>query len=112
MYSGGGDTSRKKRYNHLMNRTLTFGYSPCPNDTFIFHALVHGKIDTPGLAFSETLLDVEALNQLALKGELDVSKVSYHALGFMREEYCLLCFGGALGRGCGPLIVAKKPVAT
>jgi 1,4-dihydroxy-6-naphthoate synthase len=95
-----------------MEKTLSLGYSPCPNDTFIFHALVHGKVDTTGLAFRETLLDVEALNQMALKGKLDVSKVSYHALGFLREEYCLLRSGGALGKGCGPMIVAKNPITT
>lgn len=94
-----------------MDRTLSLGYSPCPNDTFIFHALVHAKIGAGGLSFRETLADVEALNRMALRGELDVSKVSCHALGFLREDYCLLRSGGALGRGCGPLIVAKRPLA-
>lgn len=93
-----------------MEKTLTLGYSPCPNDTFIFYALAKGKIDTGGFAFRETLEDVETLNRMALRGELDVTKVSYHALGFLREKYFLLRSGGALGRGCGPLIVAKKPV--
>lgn len=88
-------------------RTLTLGFSPCPNDTCIFHALVHGLVDTAGLAFRERLEDVETLNRLALEGALDVSKVSYHAVGFLRDEYVLLRSGGALGRGCGPLVVTK-----
>jgi len=88
-------------------RTLTLGFSPCPNDTYIFHALVHGLVDTGGLAFRERLEDVETLNRLALEGALDVSKVSYHAVGFLRDEYLLLRSGGALGRGCGPLVVTK-----
>lgn len=89
-------------------RTLSLGYSPCPNDTFIFYALVHGQIDTAGLGFRETLLDVETLNQKALNSELDITKVSFHAYGFLRDRYHLLRSGGAVGRGCGPLVVAKK----
>lgn len=89
-------------------RTLSLGYSPCPNDTFIFYALVHGKIDTGDLKFNESLLDVETLNQKALKDELDITKVSYNAFGNLRDDYCLLRSGGALGRGCGPLVVASK----
>jgi 1,4-dihydroxy-6-naphthoate synthase len=87
---------------------LTLGFSPCPNDTFIFHALVHGLVDAGGLAFRERLEDVETLNRLALAGELDVSKISYGLLGYVREEYVLLRAGGALGRGCGPLLVARE----
>jgi 1,4-dihydroxy-6-naphthoate synthase len=86
---------------------LTIGYSPCPNDTYIFYALVHGKIDNNGLRFLERLEDVETLNRLALERVLDLSKVSCHALGFIRDEYCVLRTGGALGRGCGPLVVAR-----
>ena len=89
-------------------KTLSLGYSPCPNDTFIFYALVHGKIDVGGLQFKEILLDVETLNQMAVKGELDITKASYNAFGNLREDYCLLRSGGALGRGCGPLVVASK----
>jgi 1,4-dihydroxy-6-naphthoate synthase len=89
-------------------QSLTLGYSPCPNDTFIFHALVHGLVDTRGFTFHERLEDVETLNRLALDGELDISKISYHLLGFIRDDYCLLRSGGALGRGCGPLVVAGK----
>jgi len=90
-----------------MERQLTIGYSPCPNDTYIFYALVHGKVRVPGITFRERLEDVETLNQLALTGELDLTKISYHALGHLREQYALLRSGGALGRGCGPLLVAR-----
>jgi 5,8-dihydroxy-2-naphthoate synthase len=86
---------------------LSIGYSPCPNDTFIFYALVHNKIETSGLRFREVLLDVETLNQMACNAELDITKVSFHAFGHLRDRYCLLSSGSALGRGCGPLIVAK-----
>ncbi|GAB4387540.1 MAG: 1,4-dihydroxy-6-naphthoate synthase [Thermodesulfovibrionales bacterium] len=86
---------------------LTLGYSPCPNDTFIFYALTHGKLDGGGLGFREALRDVETLNQMALRAELDVTKVSYAAFGGLRETYCLLRSGGALGRGCGPLVVTR-----
>ncbi|MEK6581214.1 MAG: 1,4-dihydroxy-6-naphthoate synthase [Nitrospirota bacterium] len=89
-------------------KTLSLGYSPCPNDTFIFYALVHGKIDTGDLQFKEILLDVETLNRSAIKGELDITKVSYNAFGNLRDDYCLLRSGGALGRGCGPLVVSKR----
>lgn len=87
---------------------LTLGYSPCPNDTFIFYALVHGKIDTEGLSFRELLEDVETLNRMARQAELDVTKVSFHAFGHFMDNYCLLRSGGALGRGCGPLVVVRE----
>ncbi len=90
-----------------MTRRLTIGYSPCPNDTYIFYALIHGKVQVPGVEFSERLEDVETLNRLALDRELDVTKISYHALGHLREHYALLRSGGALGRGCGPLVIAR-----
>ena len=90
---------------------LTLGFSPCPNDTFMFYPLVHGLVDTGGLSYRERLEDVETLNLLALRGELDVSKVSYHALGHIRDEYALLRSGSALGRGCGPLLVASENIA-
>jgi 1,4-dihydroxy-6-naphthoate synthase len=88
--------------------SVSLGYSPCPNDTFIFYAMIHGKINTGDLAFNEVLLDVETLNQKALRSELDITKISYAAYGQLREEYCLLRSGGALGRGCGPLVIAKN----
>ena len=91
-----------------MNHPLTLGFSPCPNDTFMFYPLVHGLVDTAGHRFNERLEDVETLNRLAVKGVLDVTKVSYAALGHIREEYALLRAGSALGRGCGPLLVARE----
>ncbi len=87
---------------------LTLGYSPCPNDTFIFYALVHGKVPCDAVNFIEQLEDVETLNQLALKSRLDLTKISYHAFGHLRNDYVLLRSGGALGRGCGPLVVAAE----
>ncbi|GFO56217.1 1,4-dihydroxy-6-naphtoate synthase [Geomonas sp. Red276] len=89
---------------------LTLGFSPCPNDTFIFHAMVHGLTPCGGLGFRERLEDVETLNQLALGSVLDVSKISYHLLGHILKDYLLLRSGGALGRGCGPLLVAREPL--
>jgi 1,4-dihydroxy-6-naphthoate synthase len=93
-----------------MNTPLTLGFSPCPNDTFMFYPLVHGLVDTGGISYRERLEDVETLNLLALAGELDVSKVSYHALGHIRDDYALLRSGSALGRGCGPLLVAADRI--
>ncbi len=90
-----------------MKQKLTLGYSPCPNDTFIFYALTHGKVRAAGIEFHEQLADVETLNGMALEGNLDITKISYHAFGHLRNQYALLRSGSALGRGCGPLIVAK-----
>ena len=89
-------------------RQLSLGYSPCPNDTFIFYGLIHGKVPCPGIKFIEQLEDVETLNQLALQSQLDLTKISYHAFGHLRKDYVLLHSGGALGRGCGPLVVASQ----
>ncbi|NJD90824.1 MAG: 1,4-dihydroxy-6-naphthoate synthase [Geobacter sp.] len=86
---------------------LELGFSPCPNDTFIFHALIHGIVAAEGLSFRERLLDVEQLNQLALAAALDVTKVSFHLYGHIRKDYHLLSAGAALGRGCGPLLVSR-----
>ncbi len=88
---------------------ISLGFSPCPNDTFIFYALAHKKIEMD-VEFFEILRDVETLNKMAFNKELDVTKASFHAFGFFREDYCLLHSGSALGRGCGPLIVAKKKI--
>lgn len=88
---------------------LSLGYSPCPNDTFIFYALTHKKLKSD-MEFSEILRDVETLNRMALRKELDITKTSFHAFGFLRDDYCLLHSGSALGRGCGPLVVAKSPI--
>jgi 5,8-dihydroxy-2-naphthoate synthase len=92
-----------------MTRALALGYSPCPNDTFIFYALVHGRIPLPGIRIREQLADVETLNQLALNSALELTKISYHAFGHLRDRYVLLRSGGALGRGCGPLVIAPRP---
>ncbi len=90
-------------------KTLSLGYSPCPNDTFIFYALAHKKI-RGDVEFSEMLRDVETLNRMALHAKLDVTKTSFYAFGFLQENYRLLRSGSALGRGCGPLIVSKNPL--
>ena len=86
---------------------LRLAYSPCPNDTYIFHAWVSGLLDGAP-AVEETLADIDRLNSLALSGEVDVAKVSFNALLHLRDRYSLLHAGGALGRGVGPLIVARK----
>lgn len=91
-------------------KELSLGYSPCPNDTFIFYALVHGLVPLAAVRIAERLEDVETLNTLALKGDLDLTKISYHAFGHLRRDYALLRSGGALGRGCGPLVVAREPL--
>ncbi len=90
-----------------MNRLLSFGYSPCPNDTFLFFALTRGIIPLAGLQRPPLLADVETLNGLVCQGRLDISKISCHALGLVRRDYALLRSGAALGRGCGPLLVAS-----
>ncbi len=104
--------------------TLTLGYSPCPNDTFIFYALTHGRIHAD-FTVREILEDVETLNMRAMAGQpasgsqpasagqpaagemLDLTKISFHAAAYLLDNYCLLRSGGALGRGCGPLVVSR-----
>ncbi|HKG07772.1 MAG TPA: 1,4-dihydroxy-6-naphthoate synthase [Pedobacter sp.] len=86
---------------------LTLGFSPCPNDTFIFDALIHHKIDTEGLDFEVFFDDVETLNQKAFKAELDITKLSFHAFAYVSEKYALLDAGSALGFGVGPLLICK-----
>ena len=90
-----------------MSKKLTLGFSPCPNDTFMFDAMVHGKIDTAGLEFEVVMDDVEALNQRAMKGELDVTKISFAAFTKATDKYLLLSSGSALGNGVGPLVVSN-----
>ncbi len=86
---------------------LSIGFSPCPNDTYIFYALVHGLIPLQHVAFSEPVSeDVEQLNRWAMQGYLDVTKLSFHALGHVLDKYVMLTAGAALGRGCGPLLVS------
>ena len=85
---------------------LTLGFSPCPNDTFIFDALVNNKIDTGGLKFEVVLEDVQTLNQWAMEGRLAITKLSYGALPLVLDKYIVLNSGSALGRGVGPLLIA------
>ena len=87
---------------------LTLGFSPCPNDTFIFDALVHQKIDTEGFEFDVVLEDVETLNEWALEGRLDVTKLSFPAFFCSLDKYVLLDSGSALGSGVGPLLITNK----
>ncbi|HMG16317.1 MAG TPA: 1,4-dihydroxy-6-naphthoate synthase [Saprospiraceae bacterium] len=87
---------------------LTLGFSPCPNDTFIFDAIVNKKIDLHGLDFEVCMEDVETLNEWALEGKLDITKLSYHAYAYCHDEYVILNSGSALGNNCGPLFISKK----
>jgi 1,4-dihydroxy-6-naphthoate synthase len=91
--------------------TLTLGFSPCPNDCFIFDAIVHGRIDLEGLSFDVRLADVEALNRAAFAGEADVTKLSVHAYAYCAGAYALLDAGSALGRNCGPLLISRREIA-
>ena len=90
--------------------TLTLGFSPCPNDTFIFDAMVNGGIDTQGLKFDYVMEDVETLNQWAMEGRLHITKLSYSTFLHTVDKYALLHSGSALGRGVGPLLVARQPL--
>ena len=86
---------------------LSIGFSPCPNDTFIFDALVNNKIDTGGIHFVPQLEDVQTLNEWARQGKLDITKLSYGVLPKVLDQYTLLSSGGALGKGVGPLLISK-----
>ncbi|WP_458244457.1 1,4-dihydroxy-6-naphthoate synthase [Streptomyces sp. MAI_2237] len=89
---------------------LRIAYSPCPNDTFVFDALAHGRV--PGApALDVTFADIDVTNGMAERGEFDVLKVSYAVLPYVLDEYALLPCGGALGRGCGPLVLTREPGA-
>lgn len=90
---------------------ISLGFSPCPNDTYVFDAMVNHLIDTDGLEFDLFIEDVETLNEWTLEGRLDVTKLSFPALFAAQENYCLLDSGAALGKGVGPLLVAKEPPA-
>ncbi len=87
--------------------TLTLGFSPCPNDTFIFDALVNNKIDTEGLNFIVELCDVQTLNEWAIEGRLDITKLSYGVLPMVLDNYIVLKSGSALGKGVGPLLISN-----
>jgi 1,4-dihydroxy-6-naphthoate synthase len=89
---------------------LTLGFSPCPNDTFIFDAMVHGRIDTEGLEFDYFLTDVEELNKKALGADVDITKISYHAYAYVAQNYLILDAGSALGNRTGPLLISKKRI--
>lgn len=89
---------------------LTVGFSPCPNDTFIFDALINKKIDTGDLTFEAVLEDVQTLNEWAMQGRLDITKISYGVLPLVLNDYVLLNSGGALGKGVGPLLISKYEV--
>ena len=89
---------------------LTLGFSPCPNDTFIFDAMVHGRIDTEGLEFGYFLTDVEELNKKALNSDVDITKISYHAYAYVAQNYLILDAGSALGHRNGPLLISKHRV--
>jgi len=90
--------------------TLSLAFSPCPNDTFIFDAMIHGKVDTEGLAFTPVIADVEKLNKLAFEGETDITKISYHAYAHTADLYLLLSAGSALGYKNGPLLISKEKI--
>ncbi|WP_295799543.1 1,4-dihydroxy-6-naphthoate synthase [Mucilaginibacter sp.] len=90
---------------------LSLGFSPCPNDTFIFDAMIHHKIDTEGLEFDVFYDDVETLNQKAMVGELDITKLSYHAFAYVTDRYVLLDAGSALGFGVGPLLISDVEIS-
>jgi 1,4-dihydroxy-6-naphthoate synthase len=89
---------------------LKLGFSTCPNDTFIFDAMIHGKIDTEGLEFELLMEDVEELNRLAFEGNIDITKLSYHAFVYIADQFVLLDSGSALGRNNGPLLISKHKV--
>ena len=90
---------------------LSLGFSPCPNDCFMFDAIVHQRIDLEGLSFTAHLADVEALNRETFASSADVTKLSYHAYAHCRRDYVLLDAGSALGRNCGPLLISARPIA-
>ena len=90
---------------------LTLGFSPCPNDCFMFDAMVHQRIDLEGLEFDVRMADIEALNAAAFAGQIDVTKLSFHAYAYCLGNYVLLDAGSALGRNCGPLLISKREIA-
>ncbi|HLG58583.1 MAG TPA: 1,4-dihydroxy-6-naphthoate synthase [Vicinamibacterales bacterium] len=91
---------------------LTLGFSPCPNDCFMFDAIVHHRIDLEGLEFTIRMADIEALNAAAFAGAADVTKLSFHAYAYCVGNYVLLDAGSALGRNCGPLLISKRAIST
>ena len=92
-------------------QTIRLGFSTCPNDTFMFDALVHGKIDTGAIKYDVHLADILHLNKMAMAGELDMVKISYNTYGRIKDQYELLDAGSALGHNCGPLLISKRPLS-
>jgi 1,4-dihydroxy-6-naphthoate synthase len=90
---------------------MQIGFSPCPNDTFIFYAMLHNKVEMEGLTFEPYISDVEDLNRKAFAEEIPVTKLSFHTYFALQDKYKLLTSGAALGRGCGPLLISKHPIA-
>ncbi len=90
---------------------ISLGFSTCPNDTFMFDAMVNGRINTEGLAFDLVIEDILHLNRKALSGELEVLKISYNAYGHVKDNYRLLRSGSAMGVGCGPILISSKPLS-
>ena len=86
---------------------LSLGFSPCPNDTFIFHGLVSGRVDVAGYRFHPVLKDVETLNDMAFEQALDITKLSFYAWLKVKRHYRLLSSGAALGYGCGPVVIGN-----
>src|SRR5688500_13831762 len=92
---------------------LSLAFSPCPNDCFMFDAIVNRRIDTAefgGVEFTTRLADIEALNMAAFAGDVDVTKISFHAYAYCADKSSLLDAGSALGRNCGPLLISKRPI--
>jgi 1,4-dihydroxy-6-naphthoate synthase len=94
-----------------MKQKLTLGFSPCPNDTFIFDALVNRRIDLGDFELEVVLADVEELNRMAIAGKLDITKISYSAFAHVHYMYQLLNAGSALGNNCGPILIAKRALS-
>ncbi|MEJ2154521.1 MAG: 1,4-dihydroxy-6-naphthoate synthase [Desulfobacteraceae bacterium] len=105
-----GKVGADKLYMQEEKKIITLGFSPCPNDTYIFNGLVNGSVRLPGCDIREHLHDIETLNSMAFEGHLDVSKLSFYAWLMVKEDYRMLNSGGALGFGCGPVVVSQKPL--
>src|SRR5438034_8521762 len=94
-----------------MQKLITVGHSPDPDDAFMFYALAHDKLDTGDLRFQHELQDIETLNRRALKGELEVTAVSIHAYAYLLDKYALLPSGCSMGDRYGPMVVARQPLS-
>src|SRR6266542_5417547 len=92
----------------MLQRALTLGHSPDPDDAFMFYGLAKGLIPTPGFRFEHILQDIQTLNERAARGDLDISAISIHAYAYVSDQYALLPSGASMGDGYGPMLVAKK----